>query len=231
MDQGVQLEDAARQQLLNAAAVAIRVQVESRMPDVHWGIGATIGSVIPTKGAIIPAAVGVDYRLRNDGVQTSLNARGLPDNLKASALQSNPQCHMADQSCGRGSRCVARHSSRNEEIWMSELKSRTMPILAKHPNWIAEITLIIWVRSGPQPLYRRSCLDEAEAVWFMLHNGSRDRKSHGKLLHRCRATRHEEVLREPADVDLAYFPSTPSIFDDYFEAWSGRKITRVGTVI
>ena len=53
------------------------------MPDVHWGIGATVGSVIPTKGAIIPAAVGVDIGCGMIAVQTSLNARHLPDNLKS----------------------------------------------------------------------------------------------------------------------------------------------------
>ena len=57
---GVQLEDAARQQLLNVADLPFIHKHVAVMPDVHWGMGATIGSVIPTKGAIIPAAVGVD---------------------------------------------------------------------------------------------------------------------------------------------------------------------------
>jgi tRNA-splicing ligase RtcB (3'-phosphate/5'-hydroxy nucleic acid ligase) len=53
------------------------------MPDVHWGIGSTVVSVIPTKGAIIPAAVGVDIGCRMMAVQTDLNARDLPDSLRA----------------------------------------------------------------------------------------------------------------------------------------------------
>jgi RNA-splicing ligase RtcB len=57
---GVPLGDAARQQLLNAAQLPFVFKWIAAMPDVHWGIGATVGSVIPTKGAIIPAAVGVD---------------------------------------------------------------------------------------------------------------------------------------------------------------------------
>src|SRR5215470_2861365 len=57
---GVPLEDAARQQLLNVAQLPFIYKWVAAMPDVHWGIGATVGSVIPTKGAIIPAAVGVD---------------------------------------------------------------------------------------------------------------------------------------------------------------------------
>jgi tRNA-splicing ligase RtcB len=57
---GVQLEDAARKQLVNAAQLPIIHKWIAAMPDVHYGIGATVGSVIPTKAAIIPAAVGVD---------------------------------------------------------------------------------------------------------------------------------------------------------------------------
>jgi tRNA-splicing ligase RtcB len=79
---GVPLEDAARKQLLNAAQLPFIFKWIAAMPDVHWGIGATVGSVIPTKGAIIPAAVGVDIGCGMMAVQTSLNARDLPDNLK-----------------------------------------------------------------------------------------------------------------------------------------------------
>ena len=57
---GVPLEDQARQQLLNVAQLPFIFKWVAAMPDVHWGIGATVGSVIPTKGAIVPAAVGVD---------------------------------------------------------------------------------------------------------------------------------------------------------------------------
>lgn len=57
---GVPLEDAARQQLLNVAQLPFIYKWVAAMPDVHWGIGATVGSVIPTRGAIVPAAVGVD---------------------------------------------------------------------------------------------------------------------------------------------------------------------------
>src|ERR1700727_1092472 len=79
---GVPLEDAARQQLVNVAQLPFIYKWVAAMPDVHWGIGATIGSVIPTKGAIIPAAVGVDIGCGMMAVQTDLNASDLPDNLK-----------------------------------------------------------------------------------------------------------------------------------------------------
>src|SRR5438876_9873323 len=79
---GVPLEDAARQQLLNVAQLPFIYKWVAAMPDVHWGIGATVGSVIPTRGAIIPAAVGVDIGCGMMALQTSLHARDLPDNLK-----------------------------------------------------------------------------------------------------------------------------------------------------
>src|SRR5579872_4629854 len=78
---GVQLEDQAKGQLLNVAQLPFVFRWIAAMPDVHWGIGATVGSVIPTKGAIIPAAVGVDIGCGMMAVQTSLHANHLPDNL------------------------------------------------------------------------------------------------------------------------------------------------------
>src|SRR5258708_37097746 len=81
---GVQLEDQARKQLLNVAQLPFIFKWIAAMPDVHWGIRATVGSVIPTKGAIIPAAVGVDIGCGMMAVRTDLKARDLPDNLKGS---------------------------------------------------------------------------------------------------------------------------------------------------
>src|ERR1700719_3675969 len=79
---GGQLEDQARKQLINVAQLPFIFKWVAAMPDVHWGIGATVGSVIPTKGAIIPATVGVDIGCGMMAVHTDLNARDLPDNLK-----------------------------------------------------------------------------------------------------------------------------------------------------
>src|ERR1043165_8974800 len=76
---GVPLEDEARKQLVNAARMPFIHHHIAVMPDVHCGIGATVGSVIPTVGAIIPAAVGVDIGCGMMAVRTSLNARDLPD--------------------------------------------------------------------------------------------------------------------------------------------------------
>src|SRR5260370_42045450 len=78
---GVQLEDEARKQLMNAAKLPFVFKWIAAMPDVHWGIGATVGSVIPTKGAIIPAADGVDIGCGMMAGQTRPAASGPPDNM------------------------------------------------------------------------------------------------------------------------------------------------------
>src|SRR5271157_3172261 len=80
---GVPIEDAARQQIENVASLPFIHKHVAVMPDVHWGIGATVGSVIPTVGAVIPAAVGVDIGCGMMATRASLVASDLPDNLHA----------------------------------------------------------------------------------------------------------------------------------------------------
>src|SRR6185503_7184401 len=79
---GVGVEDAARRQLENTARLPIIFHHVAVMPDVHFGIGATVGSVVPTEKAIIPAAVGVDIGCGMVAVETDLDAKLLPDSLK-----------------------------------------------------------------------------------------------------------------------------------------------------
>ena len=78
---GVPVEHAARKQLRNVATLPFIHSHVAVMPDVHFGIGATVGSVIPTKGAIIPAAVGVDIGCGMMAMRTTLTANDLPDAL------------------------------------------------------------------------------------------------------------------------------------------------------
>jgi hypothetical protein len=143
---GVPLEDQARKQLLNVAQLPFIFKWVAAMPDVHWGIGATVGSVIPTKGAIIPAAVGVDIGCGMMAVQTDLNARDLPDNLKAirnAIEQAVP--HGRTNHGGKGDVGAWQMiPARNAEVWQV-LKPRYEAILEKHPK-LAATTQIIWAR-------------------------------------------------------------------------------------
>src|SRR6185312_4025522 len=80
---GVPVDEKAKQQLANTARLPFIFKHVAAMPDVHVGIGATVGSVLATQGAIIPAAVGVDIGCGMMAQQTTLKASDLPESLGA----------------------------------------------------------------------------------------------------------------------------------------------------
>ncbi len=222
---GVPLEDAARQQLLNAAQLPFVFKWIAAMPDVHWGIGATVGSVIPTKGAIIPAAVGVDIGCGMMAVQTSLNARGLPDNLKGiRAAIEKAVPHGRTNHGGVGDR-GAWHDipPHNQAVWIHELKERYDAILAKHPKLDRGNHANHLGTLGTGNHFIEVCLDESETVWFMLHSGSRGvgNRIGNYFIDLARRDMKKFFINLP-DIDLAYFPEHTEHFDDYVEAveWS-----------
>jgi tRNA-splicing ligase RtcB len=218
---GVALEDQARQQLTNAAQLPFIFKWIAAMPDVHWGVGATVGSVIPTKGAIIPAAVGVDIGCGMMAVQTSLNARDLPDSLKEirAAIEAGVP-HGRTNHGGAGDR-GAWHDipGRNGSVWSDELKSRYDAILAKHPKLDRGNHANHLGTLGTGNHFIEVCLDEAETVWFMLHSGSRGvgNRMGGYFIELARKDMRRFFINLP-DIDLAYFPEHTEHFDDYVEA-------------
>src|ERR1700726_2907792 len=218
---GVHLEDQAKGQLLNVAQLPFVFRWIAAMPDVHWGIGATVGSVIPTKGAIIPAAVGVDIGCGMMAVQTSLNARDLPDNLKGirTAIETAVP-HGRTNHGGTGDR-GAWHDipERNGNVWLGELKARYDAILAKHPKLDRGNHANHLGTLGTGNHFIEVCLDESEAVWFMLHSGSRGvgNRMGSYFIDVARKDMKKFFVNLP-DVDLAYFPEHTEHFDDYVEA-------------
>jgi tRNA-splicing ligase RtcB len=218
---GVPLEDEARKQLLNAAQLPFIFKWIAAMPDVHWGIGATVGSVIPTRGAIIPAAVGVDIGCGMMAVQTDLNGRNLPDNLKGirTAIE-NAVPHGRTNHGGAGDR-GAWHNipARNQQIWIDELKARYDAILAKHPKLDRGNHANHLGTLGTGNHFIEVCLDESENVWFMLHSGSRGvgNRMGNYFIDLARKDMQKFMINLP-DADLAYFPERTGHFDDYVEA-------------
>jgi tRNA-splicing ligase RtcB len=219
--QGVQLEDAAKEQLTNAAQLPFIYKWIAAMPDVHFGIGATIGSVIPTKGAIIPAAVGVDIGCGMMAVQTSLNASDLPDNLKniRTAIENAVPHGRTNQ--GRAGDRGAWHNipERNGAVWAEELKPRYDTILTKHPKLDRGNHANHLGTLGTGNHFIEVCLDEAENVWFMLHSGSRGvgNRMGNYFIEKARLEMRKFFVNLP-DIDLAYFPEHTDGFDDYVEA-------------
>ena len=217
---GVLLDERAKEQLINVAQLPFVFRWVAAMPDVHWGVGATVGSAIPTKGAIIPAAVGVDIGCGMMAVETSLNARDLPDNLKniRTAIE-NAVPHGRTNNGGRGDR-GAWHDIplANQEMW-GALKPRYDAILAKHPKLDRGNHANHLGTLGTGNHFVEVCLDEAENVWFMLHSGSRGvgNRMGSYFIELARKDMQRFFINLP-DQDLAYFPEHTENFIDYFEA-------------
>jgi len=190
------------------------------MPDVHLGIGATVGSVVPTKGAVIPAAVGVDIGCGMNAVRLSISASDLPDNLHRirSAIEAAVPVGFAQH---QASTIRRSHHARTARA----LDKRLDTIVARHPGvmkmqkrfsetWICQLGTL-----GGGNHFIELCVDEAQRVWVMLHSGSR---GIGNVMGRyfIEAAR-KEAMRNHAqlpDRDLAYFPEGAQHFDDYVEA-------------
>ncbi len=217
---GVPVEDAARKQLLNVAQLPFVHKWIAAMPDVHWGVGATVGSVIPTKGAIIPAAVGVDIGCGMMAVQTDLNARDLPDNLKGlRAAIETAVPHGRTNNGGKGDRGAWHDIPERNDLTWGALKPRYDAILAKHGklNRGNDVNHLGTLGTGNH--FIEVCLDESEIVWFMLHSGSRGvgNRMGSYFIELARKDMERFFINLP-DRDLAYFPEHTEHFDDYVEA-------------
>ena len=171
--EGVPLEDAARRQLLNVAALPFIHHHVAAMPDVHFGKGATVGSVIPTKGAIIPAAVGVDIGCGMMAMRTSLTAGDLPDGLADLRSKIERAVPHGGQGAngGWGNKAGGVPASIGRR-WRG-LEDRFKAICEVHRGFEKENALIHLGSLGGGNHFIELCLDESDRVWVMLHSGSR----------------------------------------------------------
>lgn len=217
---GVQLEDEARKQLENVAQLPFIFKWVAAMPDVHWGVGATVGSVIPTKGAVIPAAVGVDIGCGMMAVQTDLRASDLPDNLKSVRTAIEKAVPHGRTNHGSTGDRGAWHDipARNQEVWQA-LKPRYDAILQKHSKLDRGNNVNHLGTLGTGNHFIEVCLDESDSVWFMLHSGSRGvgNRMGTYFIELARRDMERHFIHLP-DRDLAYFPEHTEHFDDYVEA-------------
>ena len=224
---GVPFDEKAAQQLRNTARLPFVFKWVAAMPDVHWGLGATVGSVVPTQGAIVPAAVGVDIGCGMAALRTTLSAAQLPDDLlgvRTAIEKAVPHGFSA----GRGRRDVGSwdEAPRWVEAGWHELAPGYAAILAKHPQLGRErqpATQLATLGSGNH--FIEVCLDESERVWFVLHSGSRGVGNRIGMYFIERA--REEMARRDVhlpDRDLAYLREGTEGFDDYVEAvdWAQR---------
>ncbi|MDH2431432.1 RtcB family protein [Pokkaliibacter sp. MBI-7] len=218
--QGVAFDDGARQQLMNIAQLPFVGPWVAAMPDVHVGMGATIGSVLPTVGAIIPAAVGVDIGCGMVAVRTDVHARDLPDTL-ATLRSELERCIPHGRSVGRSKRDKGSWHDVPEDVQQSWkwLAPRFRALCDKHPKLAKSNHLSHLGTLGTGNHFIEVCLDEAERVWIMLHSGSRGVGNfigmHFIQLAKKEMERHQRQL---PDDNLAYLQEGSQHFADYVEA-------------
>ncbi|MBM3464002.1 MAG: RtcB family protein [Armatimonadetes bacterium] len=217
---GVPVEPAAERQLRNIAKMPFIHKWVAAMPDVHWGMGATVGSVIATKGAIIPAAVGVDIGCGMMAVQTTLDASHLPDSLgplRAAIEQAVP--HGRTDNGGRNDRGAwGNVPERQEEVW-TRMRDEYEALVAKHPRLGRGNDLTHLGTLGTGNHFIEVCLDEADHVWLMLHSGSRGvgNRIGAYFIELARQDMRRWFINLP-DIDLAYLPQGTEHFNDYMKA-------------
>jgi tRNA-splicing ligase RtcB len=217
---GVPVEAKAKDQLANTARMPFVFKHLAAMPDVHVGIGATVGSVVATKGAIIPAAVGVDIGCGMMATQTTLTASDLPESLgKIRSRIERAVPHGFVTIPGRsvkGAWSVAPDSVLTR--WRG-LSDRLEPIVEKYPRLKPKSPHEQLGTLGGGNHFIEICLDTEQTVWVMLHSGSR---GIGNLIGQtfidlARGDMKKHFINLP-DRDLAYFVEGTEHFDDYVEA-------------
>lgn len=225
---GVHMDDRAMDQLRNIAALPFIHRHVAAMPDTHWGLGATIGSVIATKGAVVPAAVGLDIGCGMNAVLTSLKASDLPDNLhtiRADIERAVPHGRSDNgkaNDIGSWKNIPKNHAAR----WKS-LADEYDEIIKKHPKAKAFNTFKHMGTLGGGNHFIEVCLDEQDNVWVMLHSGSRGvgNKIGQYFIEKAKLEMEKYFIGNYLpDKDLSYLVENTEIFDDYVHAvsWAQR---------
>ena len=244
---GVPLDARAIQQLENAARMPFVHSHVAVMPDVHVGIGATIGSVFATLGAVIPAAVGVDIGCGMMAVRTSLTASDLPESLGAMraaierAVPHGRSGHTFKTRRGHPAHPEDARSATNPKAGLSSSSDRgawgNIPeatatawaalqpgfekIVGKQPRTGQANTITHLGTLGTGNHFVEVCIDEAQQVWFMLHSGSRGVGNKiGSIFIELAKKDMERWFIQLPDANLAYFPEGTEHFNDYVEAVS-----------
>jgi tRNA-splicing ligase RtcB len=219
---GVPVEPEALAQIENVASLPILGGHVAVMPDVHLGKGATVGSVIPTRGAIIPAAVGVDIGCGMMAVRTTLAAQDLPDSLALIRSRIERDVPVGFNAHDRPVE-VAAASATGAAI------ARRMKALARRYDDLAIMRRVgkfdharVWRQIGTLGggnHFIELCLDERDRVWVMLHSGSRNvGNTIGEVAISTARRLAEHGHAHLPDRDLAWLGEGTKEFDEYITA-------------
>ncbi len=219
---GVSFEEGAQEQAHNVAGMPFIHSHVAIMPDTHKGYGAAVGSVIPTLGAIIPYAVGVDIGCGMMAIRTTLRAEDLPDTL--APLRTALEAAIPHGGPGiKGGWMEAGYGGIPELIaktWAERgLKARFEALCAKHPTLVNSNNIVQLGTLGGGNHFIEICLDTEGFVWVMLHSGSR---GVGNEIGKLFIAKAKEMLEsrgyKPEDANLAWLEEGEQEFDDYVEA-------------
>ena len=199
------LDDRTLEQAERSASLPIVPGHVALMPDAHFGYGATVGSVIPTEGAVVPSAVGVDIGCGMIAAQLPITSHDLPDDLQrlhgmiardvpAGVGQGHSAEHRADEP-------PALPITSGEEWWTHKLVDKA------HAQFGS-------LGSGNH--FVEVCLDEADRVWIVLHSGSRGvgNQLANHHIDGAKALAAAATVELP-DRDLAYLSEGTPEFDAY----------------
>lgn len=200
-----QLKNLSRLPFINSNGVAC-------MPDVHAGIGSTVGTVIATEKAVIPAAVGVDIGCGMNAVRLSLKASDLPDNLKPLRDEIERRVPLGVGGAHDDSTDIGEFTAMMGKTIIDPIfGGNAQRFHAKAASQIGSL--------GSGNHFIELCIDENQDVWIMLHSGSRGIGNMIGTHYIAKAKRQmEQFFITLPDDNLAYFPEDTEDFDDYMYA-------------
>lgn len=212
---GVAFEEEAQRQLMNAATLPFLHKHVAVMPDCHSGIGCTVGSVIATKGAIVPAFAGVDLGCGMTALKLNLTASDLPDSL-------TDLFHLIEKAVPHGGPGMEGAWEKIPEIVYKTFDNTTYTsLIKKYPKIESRFALNQLGTLGTGNHFVEICLDESQNVWIMLHSGSRGLGNNiGRyFIDKAREEMSRWFINLP-DKDLAYLPEGSQYYHDYLDAVS-----------
>ena len=217
-----EIEIKAQEQLKNIASLPFIHRHVAAMPDVHMGIGATIGSVIACHKAIIPAAVGVDIGCGMIACRLSLTANDLDEKLLKKIFDQISRDIPVGRDQHKEDRALAERALpfEAELMLMTDKHPKLLKAFKTFSNWICQIGTL-----GSGNHFIELCLDEQQQLWIMLHSGSRGiGNAIGNYFIELARKDMEQWFIHLPDRDLAYFPEGCEHFNDYTYAvdWAQR---------
>jgi len=223
----VPVESGAIDQLRNLSKMPFVFSHVAAMPDVHIGVGATVGTVMATKSAVIPAAVGVDIGCGMIACRLSLKASDLPDNLHKirSEIEMMVPVGMDEHTINRLNQSGHQNTRTVLNNQFKQLSKELDEITTKH------LGIEHMVKKSEEKAYRQLgslgggnhfielCLDENQDVWIMLHSGSRGiGNAIGRYFIELAKKDMEKHQIQLPDKDLAYLSEGSEHYDDYIQA-------------